>query len=373
MDVPGSLVDTIPLLEDLYYANVQCGGTPLERIAADRIGCVPNGDGVIPGFLPERHQLVFHSVRTAEEVPADDVVQRLIYRTNLPYRPEHSSIQFPAELNRRPTTVGALGPYVSVLCGHQDYLENCVLLSAVQAVGAAARLREIRDVTNSYVQRFRTRSADQRSTRERRSTLEAISNGLSQLELELSYSVEAGGDIGTLVPALRVESFHNALFSTMGLTERAAIIGQMLSRLGNAINAELTSVESAEQRAADRRRIRTVVAVTFVTTVTATLGLLFGFFGVNASQVDGQRSMFDEYYAPVYALISVILAVGFLIFAGMLLHERWSERRERGVHVWEGVHRILEREFGSVLLTPGTRRLPGARRPDAPGTRTAAR
>lgn len=375
LDVSGELIDTIPLLEDLYYASIECEGIPLERVAADRIGCTPNQDGMVPGFLPERHQLIFRSIRSEEEVPEADVVQRLIYRTNLPYRPEHSSIQFPAELNRRPTTVGALGPYVSVLCGHQDYVENCVLLSAVQAVGAAARLREIRDVTNSYVQRFRNRSADQRSTRDRRSTLEAISDGLSQLELELSYSVEAGGDIGTLVPALRIESFHNALFSTMGLTERAAIIGQMLSRLGNAIDAELTSVESIEQRAADRRRVRTVVAVTFVTTVTATLSLLFGFFGVNASQVDEQRSMFDERYAPVYALISVILAVGFLIFAGMLLHERWSERRERGSHLWEGVHRILEREFGSVLLTPGrlppgTRRVPSPRRPDVHGRTT---
>ncbi|GFE17311.1 hypothetical protein Sgleb_53580 [Streptomyces glebosus] len=110
LDVSGTLVETIPLLEDLHYASVECAGLPLEQIAADGIGCVPNGDGQVPGFLPERHQLVFSSVDSPEHVPDEDTVQRVIYRTDLPYRAQHSSICYPMELNRRPTTVGALGP-----------------------------------------------------------------------------------------------------------------------------------------------------------------------------------------------------------------------------------------------------------------------
>ncbi|WP_405408590.1 hypothetical protein [Streptomyces decoyicus] len=370
LDVPGTLIEAIPLLEDLYYASVTCAGQPLEQLAADRIGCGPTGDGTVPGFLPERHQLVFHSLDTPDQAPNDDIVQRVIYRTDLPYRAEHSSIRYPAELNRRPTTVGALGPYVSLICGHQDYIENCVLLSAVQAVGSAARLREIRAVAYTYVHRFRHRATGQGGAHDRRTKLEDISDGLSQLEVELSYSVEAGGEIGVLVPALRVESFHQELFAAIGVTDRAATIGHMLNRLGNAIAAELTSVESMEQRAADRRRVRTVVAVTFVTTVSGTLGLLFGFLGINARQVDEHRSMFDDHYTPIYALIVTILLCAFAIFAGMRLQERWEERRDRGrTRTWEGTHRLLAREAGSVVLDPATppspsQRLPGSRRPD---------
>ncbi|MFE7781776.1 hypothetical protein [Streptomyces nigrescens] len=373
MDVPGTLIEAIPLLEDLYYASVTCAGLPLEQLAADRIGCVPNGEGTVPGFLPERHQLVFRSVDTPDQAPDDDTVQRVIYRTDLPYRAEHSSIRYPAELNRRPTTVGALGPYVSLLCGHQDYVENCALLSAVQAVGSAARLREIRAVAYTYVHRFRHRTADQGNAHDRRTTLEDISDGLSQLEVELSYSVEAGAEIGMLVPALRVESFHQELFGAIGVTERAATIGQMVNRLDSAIAAELTSVESMERRAADRRRVRTVVAVTFVTTVSGTLSLLFGFFGINARQVDEHRSMFDDHYTPIYALIATILLCALAIFAGMRLQERWEERRDRSrTRTWESTHRLLAREAGAVVLDPAAqppspqpRRLPDPRSPDA--------
>ncbi|MEU2085914.1 hypothetical protein ABZ569_29100 [Streptomyces albus] len=370
LDVESDPISAIPLLEDLYYSSISCDGVPLERIAADRVGLTVRNGEQTPGFLPERHQLVFCAAPAPDDIPDDDTVQRVIYRTDLPYRPGRSSIVQPDELNRRPTTMGGLGPYVSLLCGHQDYLENCVLMSAVQAVGGAARLREIKEVAHAFANRFRARTDTVRDIHSRRTMLEAISDGLSHLELELSYSVEAGSDIGTLVPALRVESFHNALYAQMGLTNRSATIGKMLSRLSNAIAAELTSVESAEQRAADRRRIRTVVAVTFVTTVTGTLSLLFGFFGVNAAQVDDSRSMFDDSYAPIYGLIAAILCCAVVIFGGMRLKEWWSERREsRPGRGPESIHGILAQEFGTILIDP-QRVAPSSAPAPVPGPRT---
>jgi hypothetical protein len=360
VDVAAGAVEAVPLMEDLYYASVTCGEVPLERLAGERVGCASrNPDEPTTGFLPERHQLIYRSVPTVADVPDADTVQRVIYRSDLPYRPEHSSILYPDELNRRPTTVGALGPYASLLCGHQDYVENAAFISAVHTVGSAARLREIREVAHGYGHRFRARPEEERDSHRRRTMLENISEGLSHLELELSYSVEAGGDIGTLVPALRVESYHNALYQAMGLTERSATIGQMLTRLGNAIAAELTAVQSAEQRAEDRRRIRTVVAVTFVTTITATLSLLFGFFGINAKQVDETRSMFDARYAPIYVLIALIMAAAALIFVGMRIHERWAERREGArLRLGETIHGLLAREFGAIVLDPAGIRPP---------------
>ena len=158
------------------------------------------------GFLPERHQIVFDEKPAPED--NDDLVQRLIYRTDLPYRKEYSAICYPGELNRRPGWLAAVGPYVSVICGHPDFIENAIFLSAVQAVGAAAQLRAIRQAAYADVRQFRNLEAEGGTTRDRRRILERIADQLGDLELELSCSVEAPADLGLLFPSLRAGSFH---------------------------------------------------------------------------------------------------------------------------------------------------------------------
>jgi len=81
----------------------------------------------------------------------------------------------------------------------------------VQAVAAAAQLRAIRQAAYADVRLFRDFEAAHGTTQARRRALERIADQLGDLELELSYSVEATADLGLLVPSLRAESFHNAL------------------------------------------------------------------------------------------------------------------------------------------------------------------
>jgi hypothetical protein len=219
---------------------------------------------------------------------------------------------------------GALGPYVSVIVGMQDYVENAAFLAAVQVVTASARLRQIRQQAYDGVAALRASSRNGHSMRERRLSLEDIANRLRSLELDLSYSVEAVADLGMLIPALRVESYHQALIDSMSLTARAATTGRMLARLANAIDAELTSVQSVEARADDARRVRTVAAVTFVTTTAGTVGLLFAFLGINAREVDSARSMFDGTYLPIYLAIAAIVLSGLFLFTGL----GWLNRRQ---------------------------------------------
>lgn len=362
LDLSAPLLRCIPLLEDLYYADITFGGAGLEELAASRIGAVPSG------LLPERHQLVFRASPASADVPSPDEAQRIIYRADLPTRPGLDALCTPDELNRRPTTSGVLGPYVSLLTGHQDYVENAAFLSAVQAVASAARLREIRVLAESYARRFRARADGSTRTHERRTLLERITTAQGHLELELGYSVEIPADLATLIPSLRPTSYHSALYEAMGLTDRAAAVSQTLQRLGNATAAELTSVESAELRAADRRRVRTVVAVTFVTTVTATLGLLFAFFGINAREVDEQRSMFDLAYTPVYALIATVLVLGFLVYAALHATDRAVMRRHVApLPTWHGTHRLLAGELGTALLDGAPSMIPQPRTPAAAG------
>jgi hypothetical protein len=161
-------------------------------------------------------------------------LQRLVYRADLASRPGSDAIRHPAELNRRATSIGAVGSYVSVIAGHQDYIENTVFLSAAQIVGSASALCRIRERAYGCVCDFRDSRDETRPVRQRRLTFERIADLLGELELELSFSVEATADLGLLVPSLRVEGYHNDLYESMNLVRRAETASNMLARLRNA-------------------------------------------------------------------------------------------------------------------------------------------
>jgi hypothetical protein len=253
---------------------------------------------------------------------AEDVVQRLVYRADLPYRKEHSAIRHPAELNRRPGWLAAVGPYVSVVCGHSDFIENAIFTSAVQGAAAAAQLREIRQAAYADVRRFRSLDAAGGSTRSRRQVLEQIADQLGDLELELSYSVEASADFGLLVPSLRAESFHNALYESMGLAGKAATAARMLERLSAAIGAELTAIESIERRADENRRVRYAVAAGFISVVAIPASLILGFLGINASQVRSGQSMFSHHYLAAYLTVGAVMVLGAAVSVTVWLQQR---------------------------------------------------
>ncbi len=325
LDVQCELADTIDLLEDCYFGDVQIGDATAEGYAhtlAAQLGADASPDH---SFLPERHQVVFDEKPAPED--CDDLVQRLIYRTDLPYRKEHSAIRYPGELNRRPGWLAAVGPYVSVICGHPDFIENAVFLSAVQAVGAAAQLRAIRQAAYADVRQFRDLEAAGGTTRDRRRILERIADQLGDLELELSYSVEASADLGLLVPSLRVESFHHALYESMSLAGKAVTAGRMLQRLGSAIRAELTAVESIERRGDENRRVRYAVAVGFVSAVAIPGSLILAFLGINATQVRSTRSMFSHQYLGMYLTVAAVIALGAALSLALYVQQRRDARR----------------------------------------------
>lgn len=329
LDVQVELIDTIGLLEDCYFADVRAGEATIEEHAhalAAQLGVVTSAG---PGFLPERHQLVLGQSPAPDVEDGEDLIQRLIYRTDLPYRKEYSAIRYPAELNRRPGWLAAVGPYVSVICGHPDFIENAIFISAVQAVAAAAQLRAIRQAAYVDVRQFRGFEAAESTTQARRRMLERIADQLGDLELELSYSVEATGDLGLLVPSLRAESFHNALYDSMGLASKAVTAGKMLQRLGAAIDAELTAIESAERRADENRRVRYAVAVGFVSAVAIPAGLILAFLSINATQVNPNLSMFSDRYLGMYLTVAGVIVLGVLLSLGLYLQQRRGARQHR--------------------------------------------
>ena len=118
------------------------------------------------------------------------------------------------------------------------------------------------------------------------------------------------------MPSLRAESFHNALYGSIGLAGKAATAERMLGRLGTAISAELTAIESIERRADDHRRVRYAVAVGFVSAVAIPASLILAFLGINASQVNSDRSMFSTHYLGMYVAVAALIVIGCRIVAG---------------------------------------------------------
>jgi hypothetical protein len=324
LDVDCPLVDTIDLLEDCYYDDVTINGAGVPTVAAELArGCGVTADSA--AFAHEKHQLVFS--RKLDVKNQADLIQRLVYRANLPFRPEFSAISYPGELNRRPNTVTAVGPYVSVFCGHQDYVENAAFVSAAQALASAARLREIRNSLYLELRRFSTAERADEDTRVRRRTLEQITDDLTRLELDLSVSVEAPADLRVLVPSLRVAEYHQAVYTALGMKDLAATASRMLRRLEATARSELTSIESIERRADEDRRLRWTVAIGFVSAVAIPIGLVLAFLGINASQVEPDRSMFDPAYAWVYTGVALLAVTAVALALTLYVHQVRQHRK----------------------------------------------
>jgi hypothetical protein len=324
VDSSCALADTIDLLEDGYFSDVSIGGQPAEAALnglAERAGARSAGP---PRLLPERHQLV--CTEDPGEAEPDDVVQRVIYRTNLAYRKEFSAIRYPAEMNRRDGWLAAVGPYVSVAGGHPEFIESSIFASVIQAVAASARLREIRQAAYRGVRMFRGGGQERGSIQERRQILEQISGQLGDMELELSFSVESSADLSLLVPSLRAEGYHTTLYESMGLAEKATTTARMLTRLERAVAAELTAIESIERRTDEERRLRWAVGIGFVSVVAIPAGLVLSFLGINASQVSPQVSMFSSRYLPAYLTVAGIVLVGLLLAVALYVRHRAGAR-----------------------------------------------
>jgi hypothetical protein len=162
----------------------------------------------------------------------------------------------------------------------------------------------------------------------RRHTMERMANQLGNLELELSFSVESAADLGLLVPSLRVAGYHDALFQCMGLRDKAPVVGRMLQRLERSISAEMTAIESVERRADEDRRMRWTAAVGFLSTVALPVTLVLTFFGINAREVDGRLSMFNDHYLPMYVTATVVVALGLGLSMGLYLQQRRRATRD---------------------------------------------
>jgi hypothetical protein len=310
VDFYGGIADAIEVLEAMYYERIMLPiGGLADWVDGQLSGILKQPAEFGNGFTPDRHQLLFIGATEGQSLSTEDSIQRLVYRADLPYVKEHSEILYPGELNRRPDARCALSPFVSVFIGQQDYIENMAWMSAAMITGANARLRHISKDATLALRSFRDTSESQNFQIARRRSAD-LSYQLSELQLDLSFSVEALADVGLLVPSLRVQAYHRSLAEATGMNRRTGVVAQMLTRLESAVKAMEVSLAARQREEDDIRRLRWSVPVAVLTAIAVPSGILFGYFGANVAEVDPGVSLFDfaEHSFIYLTLLAVVLA-----------------------------------------------------------------
>ncbi|HEY2763268.1 MAG TPA: hypothetical protein VGJ13_04540 [Pseudonocardiaceae bacterium] len=287
-------------------------------------------------LLPERHQLVFVARVTPDQsVPNEQVVNKILYRRNPPYRPEFVHPRRPKQLNSNvgagqngsapPPTLGVVTPYVSLLYGHENYVEASIFLSTVHAVGTAAQFRHIWREAYQQVLQFREQKQKPGAGEQTRDDLEDLADNLGNLEFDLTFSVE--------FPLMRIETFQSDLYDAMDLDSQANTLSRMFDQLGGSLKSEITAIEVREQRRTKLRRTWNSVAIGLLSFIGVPVGFVIAFLGINTTEVPdapNKTSMWDLHFAPVYLIASFFALTPAFLIAVPYLWEyalRFEKRR----------------------------------------------
>lgn len=309
-DITVSNYDLVALLEDCYYESIKLTLSDGHTLTLHDLI-----DGEIQKLYPaaewqsepDLHQVLFLSPLLTDPTNVDekveiqeDFLRSLIYRVHVPQREGFTSIQFPPELNRGLTAIAAVGSFVSILRGHQDYVENSVILSSISIISATTELRDIQESLLAGFSLVRDKLG-KLSRLQRRQLLGDISGQLAMHEMNLSQHVESVADIGLWIPSLRVEDYHRTLVSSVRLMERSEIIGKSIQRLTSITAARTQVLLAEEQQLQEHRRRSWALVVGLLTTVAIPTSFILAFFGITAPEVDPKTSIFDlRRYLGVY-------------------------------------------------------------------------
>jgi hypothetical protein len=342
VDIQCSPRELIPLLEDLYYADVCIDGQSLPEAFGPLVHRGrPEGEDfdVTPSAIeiePERHQLVYIGNLYREAVADPDEIQRLIYRADMDCRPEHVAVHYPSELNRRRESIAAVGPFVSVLSGQQEYIENAAFISAALLLSSAAKAREIRGAVYESLAELQGINDAQRQSeaipevRTLRSRLSRMAENIGAYQMQLTFGVDANGSIFLLIPSLRVDSFHRCLAGALDLPAHAETADHMVERLQRALAAQVSAVDQFEAQRGALRRARTAVAIGLITTVAVPISLFLSYFSGNFNELAVHHSLFDvRDNIGIYVLLVMLVLLSLLTYAGLAVFGRRSLKQTR--------------------------------------------
>ncbi len=370
----------VSVLERSIEGGIILNGQPLDSSLRAQLTTIKGmklegkaGAGGDTGLLPERHQLVFiRRSDDVEELPTADMVRTIVYRTTPPLTEEFARPKTPEQLNQvrvvrsesaserradaikwrqllrldeplrpdhdqgyRQVTLGVVTPYVSLLFGHQAYIEESVLLSSVHAVGTASKFRQIWSETYEQVQLFRRTKQESDTGRQTRDSLEELADRLGNLEFDLTFSVE--------FPQMRIESFQAALYDAMDLSTQAKTLSDMFTQVANSVRSEITAITVREQRRGEGRHKWNAFAGGILSLLGVSVGFVIAFLGINTTEVpsgDHQVSMWDSKFSNVYLVAGLFALIPVFLILIPYLRD-WAARRDDRRPLWAGAAGLI--------------------------------
>jgi hypothetical protein len=299
------------VLECCIEGDLRVGDKPLSDYVDDFAKVVSSDEPAQDeaGLLPERHLLVFiPRLGENEDPPGDAAIDEIVFLDIPPFREEFIRLQRPDQLNQSGRTLGAVTPYVSLLYGHEKFVEDSVFVSTVQALGAVSRFRQIWHTAYQEVQEFRLKYQREDVGVQKRDDLEKLADKLGNLEFDLTFSVE--------FPLIRIESFHSALFEALDLPTQTQSLSQMFAQLSGSLRSELTAIEIRERQRDLRQQKWNAAVASIISLLGVSIGFTVAFFGINGTQVNNESSIFNlDRYLWVYIFaIALALIPAILIF-----------------------------------------------------------
>ncbi|QWF80317.1 phage holin family protein [Amycolatopsis sp. CA-230715] len=282
-------------------------------------------------FGRDVHQMVFPGGALLDQLYADQIshpdrlspaAAQVIYRGT---RQIASGIRIPGGLNNPGQTVLAHGRGVSVAAGWGaevetwgDELENTYVVGVLVLVAALEVVQRVRRA--AFASLTTNSDAMLESTEDARTLVSRLSSELNEMQLDLSFGVEAYID-SVLIPEFVVEGFQSSLRDAVGLDHGLANTSRMLERLQAVIETRLSTLEAAagEQQERSARLMSGLFGAGSLMALPP--ALLLAFFGLNGQEVSEQWSIFDFGH---YWLAYLVVWVPFLALAvvGVVLQRR---------------------------------------------------
>lgn len=291
--------------------------------------------GVAPALSFERdvHQVVLPGGRLLEAIlrassaspgrrDSSALLGTLVTRGTV--RRGTGALRAPDWLNTKGSTVGVHGRGVSVLAGWSGPAENALCVVPALVIFASVVLKRVR--AEAFASLAAAEQADARTTKQARAAVDALSERLSEMQLDLSFGVESYVD-GVLLPELLIETFLASLGAATALPEGLANTSRILQRVTSVIDVRRDTLSTRLEARRDYRvrLLSNVVAVGSVLALPP--ALLLAYFGVNSSDVDPEASILDvgRYWAAylvAFAPFVLLLTAAYLRILLRLLAER---------------------------------------------------
>lgn len=239
------------------------------------------------------------------------LAQKLVSRQDRPSREAFLTARFPAEANRYHDMLAAVTPGATAIAGHPRSARLAFVVSAIQALGSLATLRDIQRTAFAELRRIDTLvQADARGGEGAGTALAMLADAArrsGEVQVHLAFGVEAFLDLRLLVPSLPIQQYHADLVDALAIRSGARVAASMVDRLAQTVESERTALEASGHARSRAWGNSATLLAALVIPVT----LILGFLGANVSQADPQAttSIWDHRYVVWYVFFLVAPAL----------------------------------------------------------------